>query len=655
MKKQLLTLSVLLASLQLAHSQTGQIEKETWATKPVIHTLDNKYSKESAVILFDNRRVEYIDEPKDVLAEYYTLHKLIHIVDDRGIESFNKIYLGFGENADIVDIKARAILPGGKIIELDKNNIKDQKDDDGGVYKIFAMDGLIKGCEVEYYYTYKKNTSFFGSENVQTQSPVQKTTFQLISPPRLVFDVKTYNGTMALTDTVVAGKKIIQCNYNDTPGAEDEKYAFYYANLKRLEFKLAYNTATQKDTRVFTWNELAKRVYRMYATEPDKDGKRVLDMVNKNGWDKLSDERQKVIAVENYLKKNYAFSEDLKGEDANQLQTVIQNKNGGQTGLMRLYGTIFQNIGVNFQFVLTADRSKTAIDKEFENWNNCDNPLIYFPALGKYIAPTRSDYRFPYINPAWGDLNGVFLKGTSIGNFTTAIADVRNIELEDYTKSYQNIESRMELNKTLDSLSIDAKQIYFGYPAVNYRDAFNFSNEEQKRNITKEMVKMVSGTDQIQFSEVLNQDFESIAAPLVLHSKTRSSEFIEQAGSKLLLKIGLAIGPQVEMYQEKPRQEPVNMDFGHIEERKIEFVIPKGYSISNANDLNMEQTFKDNGELTMGFVSTYVIKDNVLSVHIREEYRKTFYPITQFDQFRKIINASSDFNKVILVLEKTKS
>jgi hypothetical protein len=94
------------------------------------------------------------------------------------------------------------------------------------------------------------------------------------------------------------------------------------------------------------------------------------------------------------------------------------------------------------------------------------------------------------------------------------------------------------------------------------------------------------------------------------------------------------------------------MDFPHVEERKIEFVIPTGYTISNPNDLKISQTYKDNGELTMGFVSDYEIKGNVLSVHIVEQYRQIYYPISQFEQFRKIINASSDFNKVVLVLEK---
>jgi hypothetical protein len=650
MKRSILTLLISIASLQNTYAQET-IEKENWADKPLLHTLDSKYGKESAVILLDKRRIEYIDEPKDALAEYYTLHRLIHINDDRGIENFNKIYLGFNEQADVVDIRARAILPGGKVIELDKNNIKDLKEDDGNTYKIFAMDGLSKGCEVEYFYTFKRPINFFGREQMQTGFPIQHSVFQLARPERLRFDLKGYNGEIASTDTLIGKKKITQCLADVIAGADEEKYAYYSANLKRIEYKLSYNDAAQKGERIFTWNELAKRIQSSYTSYTEKEYKKVQDIVKANGWDKISGETKKITGVENYIKKSYAFNDELKNDEPNMLGNVIQNKIGGIDGLVRLYGAIFKELGVNYQFVLTGDRAKVIVDKGFENWSNCDNVLIYFPTEGKFLAPGRPDYRYPYINANWGETNGVFLKSTSIGSFITAIADIKNIELEDYSKSYNNIESRLELNKELDSISIDAKQIYGGYEAAPYKGAFNFSNDEQKRTITKELIKQVSNTDHILFSETLNTEFDN-DKPFILHSKTKSGELIEKAGNKLLLKIGMAIGQQVEMYQEKPRQQPINLEFGHVEERKIDFVIPTGYAIRNANDLKMEETFKDNNELTMGFVSNYEIKGNMLSITIREEYRKTFYPLTQFNQFRKIINQSSDFNKVVLILQK---
>jgi hypothetical protein len=149
-----------IAAGMMSPAQSQEIVRETWSEKPVLHKVDSKLDNESAVIILDKRRVEYTDEKEDVVL-YKTLHRIVHINDDKGIESFNRIYLPVSNNSDIVDIKARTILSNGKIIEVSKDNIKDLKEDDDQVYKIFAMEGLEKNCEVEFYYTYKKNTSFF--------------------------------------------------------------------------------------------------------------------------------------------------------------------------------------------------------------------------------------------------------------------------------------------------------------------------------------------------------------------------------------------------------------------------------------------------------------------------------------------------------------
>jgi hypothetical protein len=519
------------------------------------------------------------------------------------------------------------------------------------------MEGLEKGCEIEYYYTRKRPVSYFGRELLQQDFPIISSDFRLISPDRLKFDVKPYNFTAPVTDTVINGKRIAECMATETPGAEEEKYAAVVANLKRVEYKLSYNEETQKGVRLFTWNELAKRVFGIYTTTTDKENTKTAAMVTANGWDKLQGEVAKIIAVESFVKKTYAYDENLDSDDAAKLETVLQNKIGGTIGTMRLYSAIFKNLGIDFQFVLTGDREKYVIDKNFENWDNCDHPLFYFPAEHKFLAPTRPDFRYPWILPDWGETNGLFCKQTSIGTFSTAIAEVKNVPLEDYTRSFDNIESNLGLNSTLDSMNVDVKLGYAGYIANEYRDALNLSNEEQKTKLLKEMAKDFAGSDNLKFSEVLGQDYanENTDQPLVMHFKTATDGFIEQAGNKLLVKIGMAIGPQEEMYQEKPRQDPISIEFSHFEERTITFTIPDGYTINNPNDLKINQTYSENGELSMGFVSDYEIKGNQLKIHVMEQYRKTSYPVSVFPDFRRVIDASSDFNKVVLVLEKKSS
>jgi hypothetical protein len=37
-----------------------------------------------------------------------------------------------------------------------------------------------------------------------------------------------------------------------------------------------------------------------------------------------------------------------------------------------------------------------------------------------------------------------------------------------------------------------------------------------------------------------------------------------------------------------------------------------------------------------------------------EQYRRIIYPLAEYEDFKKVINASADFNKIVLVLEKNK-
>ena len=138
-------LGLLLFAFSFTQAQTN-INKFEWEASPALHTIPGSFREAAAVFVSDDRMVEYAFEKGDLFL-YKTLHRIIHINNDRGIESFNKIFLPFEEGTVMLDVKARTVLPNGKVMVLDKSNIKDLKDDDGE-YKIFALEGLTPGCEV---------------------------------------------------------------------------------------------------------------------------------------------------------------------------------------------------------------------------------------------------------------------------------------------------------------------------------------------------------------------------------------------------------------------------------------------------------------------------------------------------------------------------
>jgi hypothetical protein len=80
--------------------------------------------------------------------------------------------------------------------------------------------------------------------------------------------------------------------------------------------------------------------------------------------------------------------------------------------------------------------------------------------------------------------------------------------------------------------------------------------------------------------------------------------------------------------------------------------IPQGYKLSGLDALKMNVKFDMNGGEACGFVSDYVVKDNLLTININEYYNVIQLPKEQFENFRKVINAAADFNKVNIVFEK---
>jgi hypothetical protein len=648
-------LCLCIAFYQTVFSQIPAIETESWADKPAVSQLNSKYSQQAAVTVLDRARVEFIDDKNKDVVEYFTLHKIIHLNNDHGIEYFNKIYINVNEFADVVDIKARSILPGGKVINIDKASIKDLKDENGYLYKIFAFEGLENGSDIEYIYTIQKSESLLGKVRIQEKFPVMVSDVEIISPSRLVFDTKSIRCKSDVKiDTLHETKTRLSLHYTDISGLEEEKYASYEVNRARVEYKLSYNNATHPGERMFTWNEYAKRIFTAYGEYTEKEMKKVGQLISDNQWDQLKTDSMKVVAVENYIKKNISYRKDLDGKDVNGIEAILKTRVAEAMGLMRLYGSIYNKLAINYQFVLAGDRDEEEVDRNFENWNNCANQMIYFPGLHHYIVPTKIQFRYPWIYPSWGDGNAVFCKNISIGTMNSAIAEIKYIPLEDYQSSCNDLDSKLSINSSADSLIMDMKFILGGYAAPGYRYGFDFLTPEQERDAIKEFSKRALGTETIISSSIENREFEdeNTGKPFILNIKAKSGDLIERAGNKILVKVGLVIGPQVEMYQEKDRQLPITMEYPHTEHRKIVLTIPDGYQVRNPDDLKLKQVYQENGVQTMGFVSDYTLNGNLLTIDIAEDYRKTRYPLSQYEDFRKIINTSSDFNKIVLILEK---
>lgn len=647
-------LAALLITMPAAAQVQGLYDASpVWAEKPVLHKVPEKFKDESAVYLLDRRIYRYKFEDKN-MAQYNYVYRLVKVQDDKGIEMFNRVYLPMYENTIISDIKARVINSAGKVIDVPENKIKEEEED-GRRFKIFAMEGVDKGAEVEYSYVLKKNPSYFGSEIFQNESvPYAQARILIVTPDHLQFTAKGFNGFKVLPDSVVNGERLLPAYSENIPELDNEKYALKDQFLQRVDYKFSYNLANSADVEVNTWKELCKKIYPNLTTITEKEKKALTKFMAGLKLPADANEEKTIELLEDYMKSNINIDDKLVSEDAGDIEGILRTGNANNDGANRLFVAMLEAKNVKYQIVYPSVRDQLPLDEEVANWNRVEEMLVYFPGTKKFVQPSGEIFRYPYASPYWVGTKGLFLTGLKIGELRSAVGKFDTIPMEPYSESAHNMEVYAKLDASGDSLIIDCKQILKGYAATYYRPIWKYLPKDKQDEAVKGIINSIAKSENIQNIKTENIHLTDTwdNKPLNISSTIHTAEPLERAGNKLLFKIGDLIGPQEQMYQEKPRQLPVELDYPHILHRTLKFEIPAGYSIKNPNDLIIDIQHKEGGELTMGFVSKYTIKDNMLDIDVMETYARQRYPLSEFETFKKVINAAADFNKVVLVLEK---
>lgn len=654
MKKKSFLLSLIL-SLQFVFAFAKDFEYEgyNWTDNRKINTISATDEKEQAIILKDKRAVEFVYNEKGEPEVYRLVHKIIRVNTDEAIENYNTVYISMQDVIKIVELKVRVITKAGKSIELNKDNIKEVENlENAGLYKIFAIEGAEKNCEIEYFYILHSTPTFYSKEVLQSGYISRNVDFELISPINLTFVTKSYNGLpdAVRADTVGKMKQTISLNVKEIPALKVEEFSTYNANKWKINYKLDANGKKK----LFKWSTEAKEYYeKVYYWENEKALKPVDKLLKTIGTAKAKSEEEKVILIENYIKNNIVVNDNV-GRDGFFIETIIEKKTASKFGLLRLMAAALTKEGIKHQLVLTSDRSEEKFDPKFEYYGFLDNFLIYIESLDKYIAPYETEYRYPFFPHYWSYNYGMFVKPVVAGEMKTAIDVMKFIPALDYKLSYHNHYIDLTFKPSMDGVKVKYKTTMSGYSAVTLQPFISLLDEAKKKEIGESLVKSSAEDAKVSNLLISNYDMNTneILKPLTITADFESSTVVEKAGIKYILKVGELIGRQSELYQDTKRQKEAENAHNHGYDREINITIPDGYKVTNINDLNMDVFYEDKGERTMAFTSKFVIEGNVIKITVNEYYKTIVYPLAIFENFRKVINAAADFNKIALVFEK---
>lgn len=655
MKLSKLSLLTYIIFTLFSYSQEAFYTSYDWENKPNYSFKD--YANEGLVSAKEKIATEFFFTNKGDLIEYYLEHKTLFLNSDEAIEDYNKIYLPYDSDSELMVNKARVITPTGKIIDLDNSKILTATNDETKkTYKYFAFEGIEKGSFIEFMYVVKRSPVYSG-KRLSFQSDYQKNNveFDLYAPSNLLFKFKSYNGLKEVEqDTIIEDKNHWSFKLPKIKKLENETQSLYSADKQFIIYALDENLANNaKD--ITSYGGVAQNVYNYYYKELSKKTTNTLKKFIKGiKIDENADLDTKIRTVENYIKSNIYAAEFSSGK-LSDLDAIMADKVASESGMIKLYIALFSQLGIKQDMVFTCSREFMHFDKEFEANIFLQDILLYFPKTKKYLAPNDNESRYGFPPGYVMDTYGLFIKQVKVGDYISAVGKVKYIKPIKASKSKDNMIINVSFDADdISTTNIKLKKAMSGYYGMYLHPFMNIIKPDDKKEILESYAKNLNESVTINKAELENEDPSLFGVkPLVFNIDFTSDAFVEKAGKKYLFKVGELIGSQMELYQEKERVLPLESQFLRFYERTINITIPEGYKIANLDDINIDNEYANKkGKVVLSFKSFYELEGNVLKIKANEYYKVNRIPVELYEDYRRVINSAADFNKITLVLVK---
>lgn len=648
----LTSIVVLLLSVQ-SYAQDFSFKDYHWEDKNTAITIPEQYKEEKEVVLLRNTKIELSVKGKEA-TQYYMIHEKKYINSNEAIERNNRVYIPFQMDESVIETKLRVIQKDGKILLFDKKDIKEEMDEEKHVkYNYFAITGLDKGAIIEKIFMLAENPELEGKTvKFQSNIPILHNEFQLITPKHLKFKTKSYNGLGEPIQTVAKDtlKSILTISADNLTGIEnDEKYSNRDVKLKLFRYKLDENYFTGAKN-INSYAKFTSNFFDRINPELDKKQLKIVEdfcsQIPKT--DNLQDQ---IWNIENKIKKTLNFNKY--GASIETIGEIIKSKQANKVDLLKVYLAVLKQFNIESKVVLASNRYELPFDKDFESFENLDEALLYFPAIKKYLTPTEIEYRIPFFPDNLGNNNGLFISQKMFGGVAMGISDVSFIELPSAEVTKDLMDITVDFTEDIENPKITTNLTFGGYSAINFQPVKDFASAEQYQTFLKTVAKNYTLDAEYTSLKTENDGLDFVGKkPYVMKIAFDGKELIQNAGGNYLFSVGKLIGSQMELYQENKRVLPVEIDHPHSYVRTIKIKLPKGMKAKNLDKFTMDFKTNIENKTEAGFVSSYTEKDGEITVTNHEFYNIVNYPLDKFTEYKNVINAAADFNKIVIILSK---
>jgi len=597
--------------------------------------------------IFNNHYVEYVkSEFSEEVSVYDTRHFKTKI-NKINNPSENEIIISKINNSEIVDVRSK-IISQDTIVSYGfsemKKMINDSESNEN--YDFYRIPNIKDGDIVEVMYTVKKEFNFNGNKIIEESYPILSSKFLLIEND-FKSNIKIYNSNISsVKDTVFDGKKSKLVSFKNLNSTANEQYATPIAN----KIKISYQCYENKDdvSQIEYWENLVQNVSELFFPKTiNQKAKEILKEI-KYGYVKIPWNETKIAnAIDEYIKINFTIS-DEDDPKLNDIEFILNNKISNDFSIIQVYTSLFKEANIEYEVAITCNRYFLKFDPEFFDPNQLREFLIYLPNQEKYITPNRIEYR---VSEAPEDLLGNY------GIFIDKNLDYYFSEVTQFDKDFSQIKKNIKVNisKNLKKIKINESRSFSGYWAITNRNYVYLSENEKTDFLIDFFTINGLNNKEVNKYEIRNFDISnnSFNNPLLINSTLTTSDLVEKKEGLIYLKIGKVIGQQSNLFEEKERINPIEINFPNSYDYNIKVNIPRGYRIVDFSELNKSKEYISvDGNSTAKFQSKVTVNGDKLSINIKEYYKELRYNKKRYQEFREIINAAAKFYDSTILLEK---
>jgi len=642
MKKKFLVLKILLIVSYFNTYSQSYLNIDWDSDKTILFPSDNDLYG-----IFNNHYVEYFKskftEEVYVYETRHTKTKINRINNPLD----NEIIISKINVSEIVDVRAK-IINQDTIISYGFDEMKKMinSDDSDENYNNYKLPNLDEGDIVEIMYTVKKDFNFNGNKIIEESYPILLSKFILIEN-NFKSNIKIYNSNNSfVSDIIFDGKKSKQIIFNNLNATANEQYSTPIAN----KIKISYQCYENRDdvSQIEYWGNLVQNVSELFFPKTVNEKAEEILREIKNGYVKIPWNELKIAnAIDEYIKNNFVIS-DEDDPKLNDIEYILNNKISNDFSIIQVYSSLFKEANIEYEVAISCNRYFLKFDPELFDPNQLREFLIFLPNQEKYISPNRVEYR---VSEAPEDLLGNY------GIFIDKDLDYYFSEITLFDQDFSQIKKNIEVNisRNLNKIKIDESRSFSGYWAITNRN-YIYLSENEKTDFLVDFFT-VNGLDNKKVSNYNIKNFDishnTYNTPLEITSTISTSDLIEEKEGLTYLKIGKVIGLQSNLFDEKERINPIEINFPNSYDYNIKVNIPRGYKIVDFSELNKSKEYISvDGNSTAKFLSKATVSGNVLNINIKEYYKELRYSKKRYQEFREVINAAAKFYESSVRIEK---